>query len=76
MADMYISARVATEAKKEKVEALAKGRLKVSVKEPAERGLANKRVRQLVAEHLQVPLAKVRLLSGHQSPSKVFVIKE
>lgn len=73
---MYISVRVVAGARAEKVEALPKGRLKVWVKAPAERNLANKRVRELVAAHLQMPLAKVRLLSGHTSPSKIFSANE
>ena len=73
---MYISVRVVAGARAEKVEALPKGRLKVWVKAPAERNLANKRVRELVAAHLQLPLAKVRLLSGHTSPSKIFSVDD
>lgn len=73
---MYISVRVVAGAKADKVEALPKGRLKVWVKAPAERNLANKRVRELVAAHLQLPLAQVRLLSGHTSPSKIFSVDD
>ncbi|MFA7302768.1 MAG: DUF167 domain-containing protein [Candidatus Paceibacterota bacterium] len=73
---MYISVRVVTEAKREKVEALPRGRLRIWVKAPAERNLANKRVRELVAEHLHLPLARVRLHSGHTSPSKIFSIDD
>ncbi|MDB5225161.1 MAG: hypothetical protein JWL87_113 [Candidatus Adlerbacteria bacterium] len=69
---MYVSVRVVAGAKKELVEELPKGRLKIWVKEPAERNLANHRVRELVAAHLNLPLADVRLLSGHTSPSKIF----
>lgn len=73
---MYISVRVAAGAKTEKVEVLPKGRLKISVKAPAERNLANKRVRELVAKHLHLPLTRVHLLSGHTSPSKIFSVTE
>lgn len=73
---MYISVRVLAGARQERVEALPKGRLRISVKEPAERNLANRRVRELLAEHLSLPLARVRLLSGHASPSKLFVIDD
>lgn len=73
---MYVSVRVVAGARQESVEALPKGRLRISVKAPAERNLANKRVRELVAEHLKLPLAQVRLLSGHASPSKIFSIDQ
>jgi uncharacterized protein YggU (UPF0235/DUF167 family) len=46
----------------------------VSVKEKAERNLANKRIRDIVASELDVPPARVRLLKGHRSPKKIFSI--
>lgn len=73
---MYISVRVVAGAKVEKLEALPRGRLRIWVKEPAERNLANARVRELVAAHLRVPLERVRLISGHTSPSKLFSVHE
>lgn len=73
---MYISVRVVAGAKAERIEALPKGRFKISVKAPAERNLANTRVRELLAGHLRLPLAKVRLISGHTSPSKLFALDE
>lgn len=71
---MYISVRVVAGAKVEKVEELPKGRLKISVKEPAKQNLANKRVHKLVAEHLGLPLGKVRLIAGAHTPSKLFSV--
>ncbi len=71
---MYVSVRVVAKAKQEKVEELPQGRLKIWVKEPAERNLANRRVTELVAGHLELPLAKIRLISGHRSPSKIFSV--
>lgn len=46
----------------------------VSVKEPAERNLANKRIRDIVASELDVPPARARLLKGHRSQKKLFSI--
>lgn len=73
---MYVSVHVSAGSKRESVESLTKGRLKISVKEPAERNLANRRVRELVARHFLVPLNKVRLISGHTSPAKIFDIAD
>ena len=78
---MYLKALVQASAKRERVEvrpgkAGAGEELLIFVKEPAERNLANTRVRELVAEHLKVPLAKVRIMSGHHSPSKMLSIHE
>jgi uncharacterized protein YggU (UPF0235/DUF167 family) len=58
-------------------ESVAQGKgdvLEVRVREKAERGEANARVRQLVALHVGVPLSKVRILAGQRSPTKRFSI--
>ena len=70
---MYLKAIVHAGAKKEKIEETEKG-LDISVKEPAQRNLANTRVRELLAARFRVPLARVRILSGHHSPRKLFSI--
>ncbi|OGG72455.1 hypothetical protein A3A38_02110 [Candidatus Kaiserbacteria bacterium RIFCSPLOWO2_01_FULL_53_17] len=72
---MYAKVFVTPGAKKEKVEEGKKeGELKISVREPAQRNLANTRVRELLAARFRVPLARVRILSGHHSPRKLFSI--
>ncbi len=73
---MYISVRVLAGAKEEKVELLANDRLKIVVKQPAKQNLANRRVLELVARHFALPAAKVRLISGHRSPSKIFSVDQ
>ncbi len=73
---MYISVRVVAGAKEEGVEALTKGRLKISVKEPAKQNLANRKVLSLVAKHFKLSVAKVRLISGHHTPSKIFSVEK
>ena len=50
--------------------------LAVAVKEPAERNLANTRVREIVAARLGVPLGKVRILTGHRARSKIVSISD
>ncbi|MEK7068677.1 MAG: DUF167 domain-containing protein [Patescibacteria group bacterium] len=71
---MYISVRVLAGAKKESVEEVRAGRLRVAVKEPAKQNLANRRVLALVAAHFGIAVNKVRLVSGHTSPSKIFSV--
>ena len=72
---MYISVVVVAGAKTERVEELPKGRLKIWVKEPAKQNLANQRVIELVAKHHKVPVAKVRMVNGHRSPSKLLSVE-
>jgi uncharacterized protein YggU (UPF0235/DUF167 family) len=46
--------------------------LRIFVREPAERNMANARIRQLVAEHCGVPLSAVRMRTGARSLQKTF----
>lgn len=69
---MYVSVRAVAGAKRESVEALTNNRLKISVKEPAKQNVANRRILELVALHFSLPANKVRLVSGHASPAKLF----
>jgi len=71
---MYLKVTVTPGAKKERVEAKSESELSIAVKEPALQNLANRRVVQLVAERLSVPVRSVRIVSGHRSPRKVLSI--
>lgn len=71
---MYLRVHVAPGSRREKVSEGKEGTLLISVREPAEGNQANKRVRELVALHLMLPLSKVRILSGHHSPTKLLTI--
>lgn len=73
---MYIKARIRAGAKKESFVATSSDRFEISVKEPAEENRANKRVIELVARHFQIPTAKVRIKSGHHSPSKILIVSK
>ncbi len=70
---MYVRVQVQPGAKKERVEEVG-GVLRIAVREPAERNLANERVRELVARHHGVPRAQVRIVAGHHSPVKMVVV--
>lgn len=70
----YARVRVTPGAKRESVITTDAKSFSISVKEPAERNLANDRVREILAEHFSVPIGKVRLIAGHRSPQKVFDI--
>lgn len=61
-------------AKKESCEVLNETHMTIAVKEPAERNLANIRMREMVAEHYHVPVAAVRIVSGHHSRSKLVAV--
>jgi uncharacterized protein YggU (UPF0235/DUF167 family) len=69
---MYIKVKVTAGAKKEKFTQTSSDHFEVSVKEKAERNMANTRVREMIAEFFKVPLGKAKLVSGHHSPGKIF----
>ncbi len=72
---MYIKIKVTPNTKKESFVKISDDHFEVSVKEKAERNMANTRVRELVAEHFGVPVGKAKIISGHHSPSKIFAIE-
>ncbi|MFA5652214.1 MAG: DUF167 domain-containing protein [Candidatus Paceibacterota bacterium] len=71
---MYIKIKVTTDTKREEIVKKTKDHFEISVKEPAERNMANKRVLELVREYLKVYNGKVRIVSGHHSSSKIISI--
>ncbi len=68
---MYIKVKVKAGAKAEKFTKKSEDHFDISVKEPAERGLANKRVVELVREYFKVYNGDIRIVSGHHSPGKI-----
>jgi uncharacterized protein YggU (UPF0235/DUF167 family) len=73
---MYIKVRVIANSRKEYFEVLKENSFKVCVKEKAERNMANKRVLELVAKHLKLKPEKIRIINGHNSPSKMLSVLE
>ncbi len=73
---MRIKVKVTPSAKKETVRKISDSSLEVKVREPAERGVANRRVVELVAAHFAVSASNVRILSGHKSPRKILKISD
>lgn len=71
---MYVRVEAKPSARRESVLQSDEKTFSISVKEPAERNLANKRIRELLAEHLEVPIGKIKMISGHRSPRKIFTI--
>lgn len=69
---MYIRVKVTPGARKESFEMISKDHFEAAVREKAERNMANRRVSQLVAMYFGIPSGKVRLVSGHRSPAKIF----
>lgn len=69
-----VNVRVTAGARKELVEEVEPGFLKVKVAEPPEKGRANDRVVELLAEYFGISESIVSLKHGRASKDKTFII--
>lgn len=69
---MYIKVKVTADSKKEEVVQKSAGTWLISVKEPARENMANNRVREILSFYFQTN--DIRLITGHKSPNKLFLI--
>ncbi|MCX6717752.1 MAG: DUF167 domain-containing protein [Candidatus Taylorbacteria bacterium] len=82
---MYIKVKVKAGAKEDKITLMKKDSFDISVKAPAERNLANKKVIELVRKYFKARLndnevgqvynGDVRIVSGHHSQSKIISVE-
>ena len=70
----YIHVKVITGAKKEIWKKKSEDHFEVSVKEKAERNMANTRILEIIAEYFKVSRSKVRIVNGHHHPSKLLIV--
>ena len=71
---MKVEVKVKANARRNLVEALADGSLKVSVVAPALEGKANAQVVDLLASHYGVPKSRIEILRGARSSRKLIQI--
>ena len=71
---MYIKVTAHPGNRKESIEEIGEQAFVIAVREPAERNLANGRIRELLALRFEVPVSSVRILTGHRSRSKMVSI--
>jgi len=72
---MLIKVRAKPNSKKEGITKLDENYYEVRVSAPPVKGLANKRITELLAEFFNVPKSKVKLIKGGTSREKIFVIE-
>lgn len=70
---MYIHIRIKTKQKIESITKLSDTKFEVSVKEEAKQNRANTRMIELVKEYFKTN--KVKIVSGHHSPSKLLSVE-
>lgn len=66
---MYLKLKVIPDSKQEKIEKVKDDEYRIWVKAPAENNKANMRVLEIMRE--EFPHRRIRLVSGHTSPSKI-----
>ncbi|KKT01262.1 MAG: YggU family protein [Candidatus Nomurabacteria bacterium GW2011_GWF2_43_8] len=71
----YLHVKVSAGARRESFKQKSEDHFEISVREKAERNLANARVLELVASHFKVSVNKVRIVNGHHHPSKLLVVE-
>jgi len=68
---MRVRVRIYPDKKKEVVTEVGEHNFEMKLKAPAERNLANKRMRELISEWYNVKVGKVKIITGHHSPHKI-----
>ena len=71
---MHIKVRVKTGAKNESFKKVSDDHYEISVREKPDLNMANKRVLALMSRALKLPVARIRMIKGHHSPSKILSI--
>ena len=71
---MYIRVFVTAGAHRTRLTSGKDGAIMITVREPAQGGLANEAVRSVIAREYGTSLEKVRLVSGHHSRTKVLAL--
>ena len=72
----YVHVKVIAGAGRESFKQKSKDHFEISVKEKAERNLANDRVIELLAKHYNLPKGKIRIVNGHHSPTKLLIVEK
>lgn len=72
VSNMYVKVQALAGAKKERVTRKDNVTYQISVREPAERNMANHRIREIIADEFGLSKGGVKIVSGHRSTSKIF----
>jgi uncharacterized protein YggU (UPF0235/DUF167 family) len=69
---MYVRVHAKPDSRRERVTKESETVFYIEVKEPAERNLANKRIREILASVFAIAPAQIRIVTGHHSSSKIY----
>ncbi len=71
---MHIKVRVVTGAPKEVIQKIEDDHIEMYLRQPPERGLANKRILEVMCS--MYPNRAVKIVNGHHSPSKLIEVSD
>lgn len=71
--EVLVRVKVTPDAKREEITRDGESFV-ISVKEPREHNLANKRLREIIASEMDTAPSRVRLIKGHRSSNKLFTV--
>lgn len=72
---MLLRVKVKPSSKKEEVKKISESEYEVKVSAPPERGKANEKLREILADFFGVPKGRVKILRGHTSRIKLVEIE-
>jgi uncharacterized protein YggU (UPF0235/DUF167 family) len=73
---MIIKVKVNTNSKKETLEKTSEDSYTVRMNVTREKGLANKKLLQILARHFNIPQTNVKILHGHSTTHKIVEIEK
>lgn len=72
---LIFTVRVQARARRDAIEGLWQGALRVRLIAPPAEGRANEALRRLLAAHLNIPVSAVRILAGERSRTKRIAVR-
>ena len=72
---MLIKVKVFPNSKKEEIIKKSEDSFEVKVREKPEKGLANKKVINVLSSYFKIPSSKIRLIKGFKQRNKIFEVK-
>lgn len=71
---MFLKVKVHPDSKRARIECKSPDSFEIWVKEPAERGLANRATLEALGLYIKVTSARLRIIKGSHSPNKIIQI--
>ncbi len=73
---MYIRVDITPEAKANSLRRITSEKYEITVRNKAEHNFANKKMLELLADELKVPVTRLRIISGHHHPHKLIALRD